>query len=79
MKKKIQVTVDLTMLDWYKSQAEIYGVSVSGLVNIAMAEYRMNKEIVNTMPQLSDMMGMVNSLKDFKSGLVGKIEVEKQK
>lgn len=64
MKKKIQVTVDLTMLDWYKKQAEIYGVSVSGLVNIAMAEYRINKDVVNNMPQIVDMMSNANSLKE---------------
>jgi hypothetical protein len=56
MKKKIQVTVDLDMLAWFKAQAELYGVSVSGLVNISMAEYRMQKETIGNMPQMMDLI-----------------------
>jgi len=56
MKRKIQVTVDLDMLAWFKAQAELYGVSVSGLVNISMAEYRMQKETIGNMPQMMDLI-----------------------
>ena len=56
MKKKIQVTVDLDMLAWFKAQAELYGVSVSGLVNISMAEYRMQKETIGNLPQMMDLV-----------------------
>jgi len=73
MKKKIQVTVEISMLDWFKNQAEIYGVSVSGLVNISMAEYRMQKETVGNIPQMIDIMNTASSVK--KDGIPGMLEL----
>lgn len=69
MKRKVQVSVELSMLDWYKQQAELYGVSVSGLVNIAMSEYRMQKETIDKMPQFVDLLNFASKNDSLKKKL----------
>ena len=68
MKKKIQISLDDNIHAWFREQADLYGVSVSGLINIAMAEYRMQKETVGNMPQLMDLMNMAIKAETLKLG-----------
>lgn len=61
LSKKIQVTVEESVHEWFKAQANNYGISVSGMVNIAMAEYRQQKEVMGQMPLMMDMLNKAMS------------------
>jgi len=69
MKRKIQITIDENIHEWFKVQADMYGVSVSGLINISMVEYRMQKETVGNMPQLMDLMNLALQAEKLKEGI----------
>jgi len=64
MSYKIQVTVDDSMELWVKEQAKILGLSVSGLCNVALAQYKQQNEIISNMPKMMEMFSQAMKMQD---------------
>lgn len=68
MSHKIQITVDDKLYDWFKFQSGEYGMSFSALTNMAMSDYKMQKEVVGSLPQMMELLNKAMSLKDIEGG-----------
>jgi uncharacterized pyridoxal phosphate-containing UPF0001 family protein len=53
----VRVTITLTedLKDWFQSQAEMYAVPMSGMMAIAMAQYRQQQEGMKAMQDMSSL------------------------
>lgn len=66
MSKKIQITITDELEIWCREQAKSLGLSVSGICNIAISQYKEQKEIIVNMPKMLDMLGTAMKMKQME-------------
>jgi len=66
MSHKIQITVEDNLYDWFKLQANSYGISFSGLTNMAMSEYKAQKEMMGNIPQMMELFSKAMALNELQ-------------
>jgi len=64
MSYKIQVIVNDEMEIWVKEQSKRIGLSASAMCNIALAQYKEQKEMMVNMPKMLEMLGTAIKLKE---------------
>lgn len=72
-KVRLNVTMSQDLKDWYSQQAELYGISVSAMMAIAMAQYRQSLEGVNA---IKDFTSLLDGLKDVQNSFKSSKGVE---
>ena len=66
MSHRLQITISDDLYEWFKVQAENYGVSFSGLSNMAMTEYKLQKEVIGSMPQMIELFNKAMQMKELE-------------
>lgn len=61
--KRINITLSEELKDWYTERAEIYGMSISGLMVMALAQYKEQQEAVRAMSAMNNMSNYIEQLK----------------
>jgi len=54
MKKKINITVDDTLLEQVDKMAEQMHISRSGLISVSLVDYMQKNTVISMMPQLME-------------------------
>lgn len=62
MSHKIQITVDDKLYAWFKEYSSNYGMSFSALTNMAMGDYKMQKEVVGNLPKMMEMLTQIQNM-----------------
>lgn len=63
MSHRIQITVDDKLYAWFKDYSDNYGMSFSALTNMAMGDFRMQKEVMGNMPKMMEMLDITMNMK----------------
>ena len=66
MSCKFQITVNDDVEIWVREQAKNLGLSISGLCNVAISQYKQQNEIMNNMPKMMDMLNTAIKLKQLE-------------
>lgn len=53
-KARVNFNMDCELKEWAEKQAEAYGITLTGMLNIAMAQYKMQMEGMSMMKQFPD-------------------------
>jgi hypothetical protein len=55
-KEKFNISMEPETKEWCKQQAEYLGISLSGMINVAVAQYRQQQESVKTANNMPDLV-----------------------
>ena len=66
MSVKIQITMNEDVEQYVRIQSKNLGLSISGLCNVALAQYKQQNEIMNNMPKMMDMLNTAIKLKQLE-------------
>lgn len=56
MKKRLNITLDITMDEYCQQQAEILGISKNGFINVALAQYKQQNDMFSQIPSMTKLM-----------------------
>lgn len=70
---RVNITIAPELKIWYETQAKSMGVTVSGLMVVALMQYKQQSEALNTMQGMPALMEELKKLQDKQ------IELDKQK
>lgn len=63
---KIQITLNEDVEKYVREQSKTLGLSISGLCNIAIAQYKQQNEMINNMPKMLEMMSTAIKMKQLE-------------
>lgn len=63
--KRVNIKVSEKCHGWYSERAEEIGTSMSSMMAIALTEYMEQKETINNVPNVIDMVSKIEELKKF--------------
>lgn len=63
---RFNITLSEELKNWYAARAESYGMSISGLMVMALAQYKEQQEAVRAMSAMNSMSDYIEQLKGFK-------------
>jgi hypothetical protein len=61
-KVRLNIQFEEDTMDWLRKQSDAYGVSISGFINIAVAQYRQQMESLKTLQDLPTMLKAVQAM-----------------
>lgn len=61
-KTRLNIQLEESTHEWVKKQAEAFGISASGFINVAIAQYKVQCEAMKTMQDLPSMMKMLKEM-----------------
>lgn len=62
-KIRFQVQMDATTKEWCQQQADFLGVSLSGFINVAVAQYRQQQEGLTMFRDMPNILKMMEGVK----------------
>lgn len=63
MKRRFSFHIDENLKDWLQVEADRYGISQGALINIAISQYKEQREVMLTMSNLDTIMKKLEDLK----------------
>lgn len=63
MKRRFSFHIDENLKDWLQIEADRYGISQGALINIAISQYKEQREVMLTMSNLDTIMKKLEDLK----------------
>lgn len=63
---KIQITLNEDVEKYVREQSKYLGLSISGLCNMAIAQYKQQNEMINNMPKMMDLLGTALKMKQLE-------------
>jgi hypothetical protein len=70
-KVRLNIQFEEETMNWIRKQSDAYGVSISGFINMSVAQYRQQMESLKTLQDLPTMLKAVQAMTSNNSdGLV---------
>lgn len=66
MKKRLNIQIEVEVDDYIQSQADMLGISKNGFINVVIAQYRQQNEVVNQIPTMMEMFQKMQSMAKLK-------------
>ena len=66
MKKRIIVQVELETDEYCQKQSKILGISKSGFINVIIAQYRQQNDMLNQLPDMFEQLKRMEAISKLK-------------